>query len=110
MTTRDIEQIQSGEVLDEHIEVTIVELCRSCAVQAETVEAMVEQGVLEPSGKRGHHWCFPVTAIRRAQIATRLQRDLGVNLAGAALALELLERIDRLDARLSAMMPRGTES
>ena len=50
---------------------------------------MVEQGVLEPSGKRGHHWCFPANSIRRTRIATRLQRDLGVNLAGAALALDL---------------------
>ncbi len=90
----------AGEVLDERIEITIVQLCRSCAVQAETIEAMVESGIIEPSGRRGHHLCFPANSIRRARIAVRLQRDLGVNLAGAALALELLERIDRLDARL----------
>ena len=63
---------------------------------------MVEQGVLEPSGKRGHHWCFPANSIRRTRIAARLQRDLGVNLAGVALALDLLERVDELQARLRA--------
>lgn len=95
-------QILSGEVLDEGAEISIFQLCRSCAVQAETIEAMVETGILEPSGKRGHHWCFPINSIRRTRIVVRLQRDLGVNLAGAALALELLEHIDRLHARLRA--------
>jgi hypothetical protein len=32
--------------------------------------------------------------------AMRLRRDLGVNLAGALLACDLLERIDELEARL----------
>lgn len=102
MVKSDLEKILSGAVLDGCTEVTIVQLCRSCAVQAETVEAMVDLGILEPSGKRGHHWCFPANSIRRTRIATRLQRDLGVNLAGAALALDLLERVDELEARLRA--------
>jgi chaperone modulatory protein CbpM len=43
--------------------------------------------------------------LRRTRITLHLQqRDhLGVNLAGAALALDLLERIEELDARLRAM-------
>ena len=105
MAKNDI-QVLSGVVLDEGTEITIVQLCRSCAVQAETIEAMVEQGILEPSGKRGHHWCFPATSVKRMRIVLRLQRDLDVNLAGAALALELLERIDRLDSRLRAIESR----
>lgn len=92
----------SGEVLDEGTEITLVQLCRSCSVQGETIEAMVQQGILEPLGKRGHHWCFPANSIKRMRIALRLQRDLDVNLAGVALALELLEHIDQLNARLRA--------
>ena len=62
MAKTDLE-ILSGELLDEGTEITLVQLCRSCAVRAETIEAMVEQGILEPSGTRGHHWCFPATSI-----------------------------------------------
>jgi hypothetical protein len=34
-----------------------------------------------------------------------MQRDLKINLAGAALALDLLERIERLQARLKVFDP-----
>jgi len=97
-----VPQALSGQILDEETEVTLIEICRSCDVPGELVEAMVEQGILEPSGRRGSHWCFPSSSLRRTRVTLHLQRDLGVNLAGAALALDLLERIDELKARLRA--------
>jgi len=93
----------SVELIDEQTTFTLAELCRCFAVEAELVEALVEQGILEPIGRRGYHWCFPASSLRRTRITLHLQRDLGVNLAGAALALDLLERIDELDARLRAL-------
>ena len=71
-------------------------------VQDKLIEELVEQGVLELAGRPGRHCCFPASSLRRTRITLHLQRDLGVNLAGAALALDLLERIDELDARLRA--------
>jgi chaperone modulatory protein CbpM len=41
-------------------------------------------------------WRFSGAALRRARIALRLERDLGVNLPGVALALDLLEELQRL--------------
>jgi len=90
------------ELIDEQTTFTLAELCRCFAVEAELIEALVEQGILEPAGRRGRHWCFPASSLRRTRITLHLQRDLGVNLAGAALALDLLERIEELDARLRA--------
>jgi chaperone modulatory protein CbpM len=88
------------EVIDEQTEFTLAELCHTCNVQAEFVEALVEEGILEPVGKRGSHWCFHASSLRRTRVTLHLQHDLGVNLAGAALALELLERIEKLEVRL----------
>jgi chaperone modulatory protein CbpM len=90
----------SAELIDAQSTLSLFELCRSCAVEAEFVESLVEEGILEPTGRRGRHWCFPGTSLRRTRITLRLQRDLGVNLAGAALALDLLDRVEELDARL----------
>jgi chaperone modulatory protein CbpM len=94
------------ELIDEHTTFTLAELCRSCAVEAELIEAMVEHGILEPTGRRGRHWCFPAGSLRRTRITLHLQRDLEINLAGAALALDLLERIEELEARLRAVASR----
>jgi len=87
----------SREVVDDTMEITIVELCRSCAVETALVEAMIDEGILEPVGKRGNDWCFSYISVKRTRTVVRLQRDLGVNLAGAALALELLDRIAELE-------------
>jgi chaperone modulatory protein CbpM len=91
------------EVIDAQTEFTLAELCRSCDVQAEFVEALVEEGILEPSSKRRRHWCFPASSLRRTRVTLHLQHDLGINFAGAALALDLLERIEELEARLRAV-------
>ena len=92
-----------AELIDEQTTLTLAELCRCFAIEAELIEDLVEQGILEPAGKRGRHWCFPASSLRRTRITLHLRRDLGVNLAGAALVLDLLERIEELDARLGAM-------
>jgi chaperone modulatory protein CbpM len=99
MTDKD-QNPPSPEVIDEQTIFTMVELCRCCAVEAEFIEAMVEHGILEPLEDQRIHYSFPAVSLRRTRVTIRLQRDLGVNLPGAALALDLLERIEELDARL----------
>ncbi len=98
MTERDAKSL-SGQIVDESMEITIGELCRFCAVDAELVEAMINEGIIEPSRKRGAEWCFAMSTVKRTRVVVRLQRDLGVNLAGAALAIELLEQLERLHRR-----------
>ena len=90
----------AGELIDEQTTLTVADLCRSCSVEAEMIEAMVDEGILEPVGRRRHHLYFHISSLRRTRIAVTLHRDLGVNLAGAALALELMERIAELEAKI----------
>ena len=90
----------SGEVLDEEVELTLGELCRACQLPAERLFDLVEEGVIEPLGHDPAHWHFRRVSLRRIRCAQRLERDLHVNVAGAALALELLEKLGRLRARL----------
>ena len=91
------EKVLSGQVLEDHELITISHLCRSCTVEVETVTLLVEEGILDPVGGEIEEWQFTVTSLRRVKTAIHLQRDLGVNLAGAALALELLDRIADLE-------------
>jgi len=87
----------TGQVLEDYELVTIDDLCRSCTVEVETITLLVAEGILDPVGGDVEHWQFTVGSLRRVKTAIHLQRDLGVNLAGAALALELLDRIAELE-------------
>jgi chaperone modulatory protein CbpM len=86
-----------GELISQEPEFTLEDLCRSCMVASDEVVALVEEGVIEVHGTDVTQWRFRVSSFGRARTALRLQRDLGVNLAGAALALELLDRIAELE-------------
>ena len=95
MRQRDVQPI-AGTLLDERAVFTLHELCHACGVHAELVIEMVEEGVLEPRGTGPAEWRFSGNAVTRAQRALTLARDLRVNWPGAALALDLLEEIERL--------------
>lgn len=89
-----------GLVLDEQSLLSIRELCGACQVQTEWIVELVDEGILEPSGQATEHWRFSGSSLQRARTVRRLQQDLGVNMAGAALALDLIEEINSLRARL----------
>jgi len=60
----------------------------------------VEEGVLNVVEINAAEWHFTGAALRRARLALRLERDLELNLAGVALALELIEELQRLRREL----------
>ena len=95
--------ILSGYIVEDETRLTLRQLCETCAVRAEYVIELVDEGFIEPSGVERSHWCFNGVTIKRVQQAKRLQHDLGVNLAGVALAIELIDEIELLRARLNRM-------
>lgn len=90
----------SGVVLEEEIELSLTDLCQACELTSERVFELVEEGVIEPLGGDPAQWRFRGVSVRRVRRAQRLERDLGVNVAGAALAIDLLEELERLRAQL----------
>jgi chaperone modulatory protein CbpM len=101
MPTSD-EQFLSGDILDEGIEVSVTDLCRMFAVEEHHIIELVEEGVLGTHATVNvieidkTEWRFHGTEVRRARIALRLERDLGINVPGVALVLELLEELEQL--------------
>jgi chaperone modulatory protein CbpM len=90
---------------DLDFQLTLVELCRACQVREEEVRAWVIEGVLEPSGDRPEEWRFTGPSLLRARRASRLSRDLDLNVAGIALAMVLLDEINALQANLEGIRP-----
>jgi chaperone modulatory protein CbpM len=95
--------ILSGYIIEEETRLTLRQLCDACAGRAEYIIELVDEGFIEPSGVEKSHWCFNGISIKRVQKAKRLQHDLGINLAGVALAIELIDEIDFLRSRLDRM-------
>ena len=83
-------------VFDESTWCTLSEACRFCKVKDQLIKEMIQEGLLSPVGSSAQEWRFGAQELKRIQITIRLQRDLRVNLPGAALALDLLEELDRL--------------
>jgi chaperone modulatory protein CbpM len=105
MSTRnDDDDVLRAQLLDDDW-LRIDELCSRLCVEQQWIVEMVELGALDPSG--GHEpsdWAFPRRQLPRVLAMTRLVTDLGVNLAGAAIILDLVEERRRL---LSQLHSRG---
>jgi chaperone modulatory protein CbpM len=91
-----------GQIIGAETLITLEELCQNCTVEVEEVITLVREGILDPAGEGldaegTGAWRFHISSLRRVRTVRRLQRDLGVNLPGAALALELLDRIAELE-------------
>jgi chaperone modulatory protein CbpM len=86
-----------GDIAEEQESLSLARLCELCDGQASLIEELVEEGVLEVASAAEPR--FAGTALRRARLAVRLQRDLGVNTAGVAIVIDLLERIATLESR-----------
>jgi chaperone modulatory protein CbpM len=104
----------SGTVLDDQHLLTVEEVCRVCSVQVEYIEELVEEGLITPQVEQvdiartaekheRRSWRFTGMHMRQARIAAHLQSDLGVNLAGVALALQLLDEVETLRMRVKAL-------
>ncbi len=91
-----------GQLLDEETALSLVELCRLCGVPRELVVALIDEGILDPLGTEPGHWRFTTQSIRRVRLADSLKRDLGVNIAGVAVVIDLVEELEMTRANLRA--------
>ena len=91
-----------GAIFEESALLTVKDLSRMCAVDERHIVEYVEEGVLHVLEIDTTEWHFTGSALRRARLALRLERDLELNLAGVALALELMEELEHLRRELKA--------
>jgi chaperone modulatory protein CbpM len=90
------EESVASRIFEEYAVLSIRDLSRMCAVDEHHIVELVQEGVLDVVDPDHAEWRFTGAALRRARLALRLERDLEINLAGIALALELLEELEQL--------------
>jgi chaperone modulatory protein CbpM len=106
----EMTHLLSGELIGEGDWITVTEICRLCRIDATAVEELTELGLLAPRGGTAGEWEFPAASLPRLRIVGRLMRDLGVNVSGAALAVELLEAQRELERQIRRLERLLTET
>lgn len=99
MNGHELSCIHTGTIIDDE-PLTLEQLCCACGVDANWVISLVEESIIEPDGNEINSWRFSGLNLVRVRTARSLERDLGVNLAGIGLALDLLEELDYLRTRI----------
>ena len=61
----------TGLILEEQTELSLADLCRACAAEAERIVELVNEGVLAPTGVAPDFWVFTGVHLHRARVALR---------------------------------------
>lgn len=77
---------------------TADELAAAAGISPTMLARLVGLGLIGPVAEGSTE--FTAASARRLRRMLRLRRDLGVNLTGAAILVDLLERLERLEAEL----------
>ena len=87
-------------IVENDLRFTFADLCRACAAKPSFIAALVDEGLVRPSGSGPEDWQFEGEALARVRAASRLTRDLQLDVGAMALVLDLLDEIDALKAQL----------
>jgi chaperone modulatory protein CbpM len=95
------EVVLSGVVVDEDGALSLEQLACACGGEVRWVRELIAEGVLLPEGEAESGWRFSSTHLACARRVRRIQRDLDANIDAAIVIVNLLEEIERLQARLA---------
>ncbi len=92
-----------GVLIEETTTISFNEVCRKYNIPKELLIDMIEQGLFPTQTTQVEQVALDQKALRRLESAFRLHRDLGINLPGVALALELLEEMEKMRSELDIL-------
>ena len=91
----------------EHSLLTLEDLASAAGLHPELVDVFVRYRLVEPTMHTGSCPLFSTSSVERLRRILRLRLDLGVNLAGVAVILQMMEGIEHLQAELRLLRNRS---
>jgi MerR family transcriptional regulator/heat shock protein HspR len=73
------------------------------AIHPQTLRAYEREGLLRPARTDGNTRLYSQEDLDRIELILRLTKDLGVNLAGVEVILNMRERMDEMQRRMNEM-------
>jgi chaperone modulatory protein CbpM len=95
-----VTQVLQAHVLGDSDWIAASEICELCRLDLQVLLELAALGVVASRETVPGQWQVAATALPRLRVAGRLMHDLGVNVSGAALAVELLEAQRDLESRI----------
>jgi DNA-binding transcriptional MerR regulator len=81
--------------------ISLEEVARRCELHPDLVDQFRALGLIDPIHEAAEGgWLFSPDILMRIRKIIRLRRDLGLNLLAVGVVLDLLERIEVLEARI----------
>lgn len=99
----DNDTLLIGVLIEESYSISFKEVCQKYSIPKELLIEMVEQGLVNSQSHEIENSRLNPQDLRRIESAFRLHRDLGINLPGVALALDLLEEMEHLRNELEIL-------
>lgn len=97
---KNIIKIYEGILFEEQTPLSVNQLSERCMISKVEIEELVYEGVIEPLKVHEELWSFSSETLWRVKKVQRLRRDLDLNIPGAALTMQLLDRIEELEKML----------
>lgn len=92
-----------GMLIEETTTYTFIEVCHRYNIPEALLNEMIEYGLFPNQPTDPQKIALDQKSLRRIESAFRIHQDLGINLPGVALALELLEKIDKMQNELEIL-------
>ena len=89
---------------DENSYVMISVVSERFGIHPQTLRLYEREGLIKPVRSAGNTRLYDEIAIRRLKMILALTRDMGVNLAGVEVILNLQERLDEVQGELDKVM------
>lgn len=80
--------------------ISFTEMCSYCQISETALIELLEHGLFEPADLPIKDMSFDAEMLARLKSAQRLQRDLGINIPGVVLVMELLDTVQTLEKKL----------
>ncbi len=98
-----VSHVLEARVLGDGDWIAATEICQLCRIDLDAMMELAALGVVEPRETVPGEWQVQAKALPRLRVVGRLMQDLGVNVSGAALAVELIEARRELEGRIRAL-------
>ncbi len=97
------ESLLIGVVIEENMSLSVTQVCAQYQITEALLLEMIEHGLFKNPAINTQSFQMTPQDKRRMESAFRLNKDLGVNLPGVALALDLLEQLEEVRQELAIL-------